>query len=130
MYDEGLFIARLFLGIPFIVWGAMKLNGGEAKLVPGLRALGLPDAVFFAYMVGLCEFVGGVAVVLGYPVRTVGILLGLWCLVTGYDAHRGNITELLKNVTMAGGFFALAAAGAGSISLFGGAPGGLFSYLR
>lgn len=129
MHNEGLLIARLFLGIPFIVWGVLKLRGGEAKLVPGLRALGLPDAVFFAYLVGVCEFVGGVAVVLGYPVRTASILLGLWCLVTGYDAHRGNITELLKNATMAGGFFALAAAGAGTISLFGGTPSGLFAYL-
>jgi putative oxidoreductase len=31
---------------------------------------------------------------------------------------------------MAGGFFALTTAGAGSISLFGGAPSGLFGYLR
>lgn len=130
MYDAGLFVARLFLGIPFIVWGILKLRGGEAKLVPGLRALGLPDAVFFAYLIGVCELVGGLAVALGYPARTASILLGLWCLVTGYDAHRGNITELLKNATMAGGFFALAAAGAGSISLFGGAPDGLFTYLR
>lgn len=129
MYNEGLFIARLFLGIPFVVWGVLKLRGGEAKLVPGLRALGLPDATFFAYLIGLCEFVGGVAVVLGYPARTASILLGLWCLVTGYDAHKGNIIEFLKNVTMAGGFFALATAGAGAISLFGGAPAGLFAYL-
>lgn len=128
-HNEGLFIARLFLGIPFMVWGVLKLRGGEAKLVPGLRALGLPDATFFAYLIGFCELVGGVAVVLGYPARTASILLGLWCLVTGYDAHRGNITEILKNVTMAGGFFALAATGAGAISLFGGAPAGLFAYL-
>lgn len=130
MYDEGLLIARLFLGIPFVVWGALKLRGGEAKLVPGLQALGLPHPVLFAYLIGLCEFVGGVAVVLGYPVHTASVLLGLWCLVTGYDAHRGNVSELLKNVTMAGGFFALAAAGPGSISLFNGAPSGLFAYLR
>ncbi len=129
MHNESLLIARLFLGIPFIVWGVLKLRGGEAKLVPGLQALGLPDAVAFAYLIGLCEFVGGLAVVLGYPVGTASVLLGLWCLVTGYDAHRGNITELLKNATMAGGFFALAIAGAGSISLFGGAPAGLFAYL-
>lgn len=129
MYNEGLLIARLFLGVPFIVWGILKLRGGEAKLVPGLQALGLPDAVFFAYLIGFCELVGGIAIVLGYPARTAGILLGLWCLVTGYDAHRGNMTELLKNVTMAGGFFALATVGAGSLSLFGGAPGGLFAYL-
>ena len=129
MHDMGLLIARLFLGIPFIVWGTLKLRGGEAKLVPGLRALGLPDATFFAYLIGVCELVGGLAVVLGYPVRTASVLLGLWCLVTGYDAHRGNVTELLKNATMAGGFFARAAAGGGVIALFGGAPGGVFAWL-
>lgn len=128
MTDEALLIVRLFLGVPFIVWGSMKLAGGEVKLVPGLTALGLPDAVFFAYLVGLCEFIGGVAVVMGYPIRTVGILLGLWCLVTGYQAHKGNLTELLKNVTMAGGFFCIAAAGAGSLALFGGSPEGFFAY--
>lgn len=129
MHDEGLLIARLFLGVPFILWGILKLRGGEAKLVPGLRALGLPDAVFFAYLVGLCELAGGLMVVLGYPVGTASVLLGLWCLATGYDAHRSNISELLKNVTMAGGFFGLAAAGPGSLALFGGAPGELFAYL-
>ena len=129
MQDLGLLIARLFLGVPFVIWGVMKLRGGEAKLVPGLRALGLPDATFFAYLVGLCEAVGGLAVVLGYPARTAGLLLGLWCLITGYDAHRGNLTELLKNVTMAGGFFMLVMAGAGTIALFGGTPPGLLAWL-
>lgn len=129
MHDGGLLVARLFLGVPFIIWGILKLRGGEAKLVPGLKALGLPDATFFAYLIGVCELVGGLAVVLGYPVRTASVLLGLWCLVTGYDAHRANSTELLKNATMAGGFFALAAAGAGSLSLFGNAPGGVLGFL-
>jgi len=121
MHNEGLLIARLFLGIPFVVWGVLKLRGGEAKLVPGLRALGLPDALFFAYLIGVCELTGGLPIVLGYPTSTASVLLGLWCLVTGYDAHRGNASELLKNVTMAGGFFALAVAGAGAISIFGSA---------
>lgn len=129
MTDEALCAARLFLGVPFIAWGAMKLAGGEAKLVPGLAALGLPDATAFAYLIGLCELVGGLAVVIGYPVRTASVLLGLWCLVTGLQAHRSNLTELLKNVTMAGGYFALATAGAGAISLFRGAPAGVFAYL-
>ena len=107
----------------------MKLRGGEAKLVPGLKALGLPDATFFAYLVGACELIGGVGVVLGWPVVTFSILLGVWCLITGYDAHRSNPMELLKNVSMAGGFFALAVAWAGGFSLFGGAPHGLFARL-
>ena len=130
MNDRGLFLARLFLGIPFILWGAMKLMGGAAALVPGLAAIGLPDPLFFAYLIGLCELVGGVAIVLGYPVRTVGILLGLWCLATAKQAHMGNLTEILKNATMAGGFFLIAATGAGSLSFFRGTPPGPLARLR
>lgn len=128
--DTGLLVARLFLGLPFIVWGYQKLRGGEARIAPLIAALGVPDATALAYLVGLCELLGGLAVLLGYPVRTVGVLLGLWCLLTGYLEHRGNPTELMKNVTMAGGFFALAATGGGGLALFGGAPGGLLGWLR
>ena len=42
---------------------------------------------------------------------------------------RPVIIEVLKNLTMAGGFFALTVVGAGSMALFGGAPTGLFAYL-
>lgn len=129
MNDTAMLLARLFLGIPFIIWGIMKLRGGEAKLVPVLVGLGLPDAKQLAYLVGFCEFAGGLAVVIGYPVRTVGVLLGLWCLVTAYAAHRSDINQLLSHVAMAGGFFLLAAVGAGTRALFGGAATGMFAVL-
>ncbi|WP_386067073.1 DoxX family protein [Tahibacter sp. UC22_41] len=129
MHDEALLVARLFLGVPFVIWGAMKLRGGEAKLVPVLAGLGLPDAKLLACLVGFCELVGGIGIALGYPVRTCGVLLGLWCLVTGYAAHKNDINQLLAHVAMTGGFFVLAIAGAGTLSLFGGAPTGLFAYL-
>lgn len=129
MHDEALLVARLFLGVPFLIWGATKLRGGETKLVPVLAAMGLPDAKLLAYLVGFCELVGGVAVCLGYPVRTASALLGIWCLVTGYTAHRNDINQLLAHVGMAGGFFLLAIVGAGAMSLFGGAPTGPFAYL-
>lgn len=61
-----LLVARLFLGVPFIIWGVMKLHGGEAKLVPVLAGMGLPDARVLAYLVGVCELVGGIAVCIGY----------------------------------------------------------------
>ncbi len=125
-----LLLARIFLGIPFILWGIMKLRGGEAKLVPVLAAMGLPDATFLAYLVGFCELVGGIAVVLGYPTCIVGVLLGVWCLITGYTAHKSDMNQLLAHVAMAGGFFLLSASGAGSLSLFGGSPVGVFAYLR
>lgn len=130
MDDLAFFVARLFLGVPFIIWGILKLRGGEAKLVPVLVAIGLPDATLLAYLVGLCEFVGGIAVVIGYPARTASVLLGIWCLITGYQAHRGDTNALLSHVAMAGGFFLLAAAGSGPIALFGGTPPGIFGDVR
>ena len=129
MNDAVLLIARLFLGLPFIIWGVMKLRGGDAKLVPVIAGLGLPDAKALAYLVGLCELVGGVAVVLGYPAKTVGVLLGLWCIVTAIAAHRKDTQQLLSHTAMAGGYFMLAAVGAGGLSLFGGAPSGIFAAL-
>ena len=130
MFDEAIFVARLFLGIPFILWGIGKLRGGEAKLVPLLATLGLPDAKALAYLVGICELFGGIATVVGYPVTTIGVLLGVWCLITGLVAHKSDFNQLLAHVTMAGGFFALAAAGPGALALFEGAPVGFWADLR
>ena len=129
MNDMALLIARLFLGVPFIVWGVMKLRGGEAQIAPVIASLGLPDAKGLAYLVGLCELAGGIALALGYPARTASLLLGLWCLVTAYVAHKTDTNQLLAHTAMAGGFFLLAAVGAGTISLFTGAPSGIFAFL-
>lgn len=129
MHEQALLVARLFLGVPFIIWGTMKLRGGEAKLVPVLVSMGLPDAKVLAYLVGLCELVGGIGVCLGYPARLVSVLLGVWCLITGYAAHKNDINQLLAHVGMAGGFFVLAVVGAGSVALFGGHPEGVFALL-
>lgn len=111
MHDMALLIARLFLGVPFIIWGIMKLRGGEAKLVPVLVGLHLPDAKALAYLVGLCELLGGIGVVIGFPLALFGTALGLWCLVTAYIGHRGDMNALLSHVAMAGGFFLVAVAG-------------------
>jgi putative oxidoreductase len=129
MEDVALLVARLCMGVPFIIWGFGKLRNRGAELIPGLRALGIPDPAAFAFLVGACEFLGGLAVLIGYPLRTASVLLGLWCLLTGYDAHRGNQTELFKNITMAGGYFALAVAGAGALSLWGGSAPGILGWL-
>ena len=113
MFDFGILIARMFLGVPFIIWGVMKLRGGDEKLVPVLAGLGLHDAKGAAFMVGVCELVGGITVVLGFFTALFALPLGLWCLVTAWFAHRGDMTQLLSHSGMAGGFFALTSVGGG-----------------
>ncbi len=127
--DTSLLLARLLMGVPFIYWGFGKLRGGDRKIAPMLAQLGLPDTMALAFMVGLCEFAGGVMIVLGWPLRTAAVLLGLWCILTGYLEYRANMMELMKNITMGGGYFALAVAGSGTLALFGGAAPGILGWL-
>ena len=89
--DTSLLLARLLMGVPFVYWGFGKLRGGDRKIAPMLAQLGLPDTMALAFMVGLCEFAGGVIIVLGWPLRTAAVLLGLWCILTGYLEHRANM---------------------------------------
>lgn len=117
MSDIAILIARLLMGGAFIVWGTMKLRGGEAKLVPVLHAMGLPDAKGLAYLVGACELIGGIGVLLGFPLVLFSIALGLWCVVTALVAHKNDINQMLAHLCMCGGFFALAAAGPGAFAL-------------
>ena len=63
--DTSLLLARLLMGVPFVYWGFGKLRGGDRKIAPMLAQLGLPDTMALAFMVGLCEFAGGVMIVLG-----------------------------------------------------------------
>ncbi len=130
MPNETLLLARLIMGIPFVIWGIMKLRGGEAKLVPVLAAMGLHDAKALAYLVGFCELLGGVAIAIGYAVTTVAVSLGLWCVVTALVAHRHDVNQMLAHITMCGGFFTLAAAGPGALALFGAAPTGTWALLQ
>ncbi len=130
MNSQALLLARLLLGLPFVIWGALKLAGGAVGMSGGLAHLGFPTPLLFAYLIGLCELVGGLAVVLGFPIRLAGILLALWCAATGLLIHGGDATQLGKNLAMAGGFLLLAVSGAGTLALYKGTPPRSFGFLR
>ncbi|HEV2570286.1 MAG TPA: DoxX family protein [Beijerinckiaceae bacterium] len=115
MNNAGLLLGRLLLGVPFIIWGALKLTGAAA-FSGNLAKMGLPSPLALAYLVGFCEVIGGLAVVGGFALRSASILLALWCLATGYLVHFGNRTAFFDHLVMAGGFFVLAAVGAGAWS--------------
>lgn len=111
-----LLIARVLLSILFIVAGFGKLTAA-AGFAGMLGGMGFPSPLALAYLTGACELVGGLCVLLGFQVRIVGPLLAIFCLFTGYVAHLGDATSLMKNIALAGGYLALAATGAGAYSL-------------
>lgn len=65
MGDYGLLALRLAVGTMFVVHGYAKLNGIEATA--GMMSnIGLPGPVFWAWLVGVVEFVGGALLILGF----------------------------------------------------------------
>ncbi len=75
MKDYAALPLRIVLGIIFIVHGYLKLFGGVEGTTNFFTGLGIPLAGFFAYVVGIVEFFGGIALILGLVVKIVSVLL-------------------------------------------------------
>lgn len=113
-----LLVGRLFLSALFLASGAGKF--AMADQIGGmLGQMGLPAPVALAYLIGLCELIGGAALIVGWQTRVVGLLLASWCVLTGLVVHGGQPIDLMKNIGLAGGFLLLAATSPGTISYYG-----------
>ena len=119
-------VGRLLLALMFIVAGFGKLTnlqGTAGYIASG----GLPAPMVLAVLVGLLELVGGLALVVGYRVRWVGLALALFTLAASVLFHaywsapadQQMVAQLLfmKNLSVAGGMFLISALGAGPLSL-------------
>jgi putative oxidoreductase len=119
MNTSALAAARLLLGLLFLLAGLGKL--GDVSGFAGYMASGgVPAAL--AWPVVLFEILGGLALIAGFQTRIVALALAAFCVLSGalYHFDLGNqmqVTQLLKNLALAGGFIALAAAGPGALSL-------------
>src|SRR3989338_2044079 len=80
MRDFGLFVLRLSVGVVFIYHGWMKLTDIEGTTA-FFGSQGFPIAGALAYLVGLVEFVGGVAVVLGVFTKVAALFLAVVMVV-------------------------------------------------
>ena len=118
------------------LWGsncAMFILSGFGKLtdIQGtagyIASGGLPFPMLLAAGVGALELLGGLALVIGFQARWVGLVLGLFTLVASVVFHpfwavpadQQSITQLLfmKNLSVAGGLLLVSALGAGPLSM-------------
>ena len=118
-----LLAARILLAIIFILAGAMKFGGIEGT-AGYIASAGLPAATLLAWLAAIFELVAGIAILVGFQTRNTAYLLAVFCIFTGFVFHfkpedQIQFTMFLKNLAMAGGFLALAVAGAGSLSVDG-----------
>lgn len=113
---------RLLMAVIFVAAGAGKLRN-FAGTQGYMQSMGVPGILL--PLVILTELGGGLAILLGYKVRLVAILLAGFCIVSGAIFHHNfsdqtQMIMFMKNLAMAGGFLTLFASGAGPISLDGG----------
>ncbi len=81
---------RLILGIVFLVHGYGKLFGGIPKTIEFFTSISIPLPGFFAYVVSILEFFGGILLILGILVSLISILLGIDMLVAILSVHLKN----------------------------------------
>lgn len=114
-------VARVFISILFILAGFSKLTAisGTAGYFAGL---GLPAPTITAVVVGLIEFVGGLAILVGFQTRIAAAIVALFTIGATLVAHMNfaegmNAMMAQKNLAIAGGLILLVLQGAGSISI-------------
>ncbi len=121
--SAAILVGRVLLSILFILAGFAKLTS-IAGTAGFFGSLGLPVPTVTAVVVGLVEFFGGLAVLVGFKTRIAAILLAVFTLGATAVAHldfsqAGNALMLQKNLGLVGGFILLAVIGAGAYSIDG-----------
>ena len=118
MKDTSLLAARILLGLLFVMAGIGKL--GNVEGFAGYMASGGVPA-FLAWPVVLFEIVGGLMLIAGLQTRITALALAAFCVLSGLLYHfdladQMQMTQLLKNLALAGGYIALSIVGAGALS--------------
>ena len=117
--DAGLLVARVLLGLLFVMAGIGKL--GDVSGFAGYMASGgVPG--FLAWPVIGLEIIGGIALILGVQTRIAALALGAFSISAGVLYHyvpgdQMQMTMFMKNLALGGGYLALAITGAGRFSL-------------
>ena len=102
-------ISRIFLSLVFLINSYSKMTNIDGT-IGWMEMYGLPG--FFIYPAIILELIAPILLIVGYQVRLSSIALGLFCLATAIIFLRDfsdpiTLTNFLKNVALAGGFFIL-----------------------
>lgn len=121
-------ILRVVIGLVFFAHGSQKLLGwfggpGLTGTTGFLAQLGFAAAGFWAWVLALTEFLGGIALVLGLGTSIAAALLGIVMLVAAFTVHLKNGLFLPAGVefvlVLLAGLIALILNGSGKWSVDG-----------
>jgi putative oxidoreductase len=129
-----LLVARILLSAIFVMAGLTKLMD-PAATAGMIEGAGFPAATALAYLAAVFELVVGLAVLVGFKTTIAAYALAAFCVFTALVFHSGPIVVpgfsdgangmlsmfnqlmMMKNLTISGGFLALAVSGAGDLSV-------------
>ncbi|MST04026.1 MAG: DoxX family protein [Candidatus Pacebacteria bacterium] len=83
-------ILRIAIGAIFIAHGWQKIGDPEGAISGFFTQVGIPAAGFFAALVSWVEFLGGIALVVGFLTHWATKLLGIVMLVAIFTVHIKN----------------------------------------
>ena len=123
----GLAILRVVLGVIFLAHGGSKLMGGMEGTIGMFGSLGIPLPTVSAWGIALLETVGGAALVVGFLVTPIAVLLAVHMIVGIFVVHLGNGFFVIGpgqngiefNLLLAAGLAALVLAGPGDLTVRG-----------
>ena len=78
------FLLRVVLGLVFVAHGYPKLFGGFSQTVGFFESINLRPAKFWVFVVGVVEFFGGIALILGFATQLAALLIAVNMLVAIY----------------------------------------------
>ena len=121
-----LLVARILIGILFLVAGIMKAMN-IAGTTGYMTKLGFPAPMLMAYLSTIIELVSGVFLIIGWQTRRVAWLLIVYVLIATGMAHRfweyepaqrvNQINHFLKNLALIGAMLYIVVSGPGSASV-------------
>lgn len=86
----GPFVLRLALGAVFLAHGYQKLAGDKSQFAGYLESLKFRPGIFWAWLVTLAEFLGGILLVIGLWTQLAALILAVQFLVIVLYVQRGK----------------------------------------
>ncbi len=85
-----LLIARIALGLIFVMHGWQKVHNGHAATAAGFRAMGVPAPDASAVFATWVELIGGAALIVGVLLPLAGTLLAVNMVGAMFTAHTAH----------------------------------------
>lgn len=124
--DFGILVIRLMLGVVFVFHGSQKLfaffdGPGLAGFAQYIESINLPYPAYGAVLAGAAEFLGGLALITGFGMRTMTVPMIFAMGVASWYVH-GHTFSIQNNgmeypLTLGVLLFGLACTGPGKFSL-------------